>query len=198
MQARNGGADDGGSVGAWLSFGSKSSTGNVPDLSPFRFKWIVPPIDRFWADRSAASMADTTCVRGAGLRSPKGRICGFELDEKGVVGEPVPVLERDYHLSYPYTFEWNGDRFMIPESVANTTVDLYRAVRAPYEWKFERTLLNDVRLVDATVVEIDGRWWMFAGAVSRGGSRRRAEHLLRGLAARALVPAPQKSRRLRR
>jgi len=154
-------------------FGPKSSTGNVPDLSPFRFKWIVPPIDRFWADPFPMHLDGRYYVLFEELvyRSPKGRICGFELDEKGIVGEPVPVLERDYHLSYPYTFEWNGDRFMIPESVANRTVDLYRAVKAPYEWKFERTLLNDVRLVDATVVEIDGRWWMFAGAVSRGGSR---------------------------
>ena len=154
-------------------FGPKSSGANVPDLSPFRFKWIVPPIDRFWADPFPMHLGGRYYVLFEELayRSPKGRICGFELGEKGMIGEPVPVLEKDYHLSYPYTFEWNGDRFMIPESVANRTVDLYRAVNAPYEWKFERTLLNDVRLVDATVVEIDGRWWMFAGAVSRGGSR---------------------------
>ena len=154
-------------------FGPKGPTGNVPDLSPFRFKWIVPPIDRIWADPFPLYVDGRYHVLFEELlfRSRKGRICGFELDEKGIVGEPVPVLERDHHLSYPYTFEWNGDRFMIPESIANRTVDLYRAVKAPYEWKFERTLLHDVRLVDATVVEIDGRWWMFAGAVARGGSR---------------------------
>ena len=154
-------------------FGPKSLTGNVPDLSPFRFTRIVPPIDRIWADPFPLFVDGRYYVLFEELlfRSPKGRICGFELDEKGVVGDAVPVLERDHHLSYPYTFEWNGDRYMIPESVANRTVDLYRAVKAPYEWKFERTLLNDVRLVDSTVVEIDGRWWMFAGAVSRGGSR---------------------------
>ena len=103
--------------------------------------------------------------------SPKGRICGIELGEKGMIGEPVPVLERDYHLSYPYTFEWRGERFMIPESVANRTVELYRAVKAPYEWTLEQVLHSDVRLLDATVVEIGGRWWMFAGAITRGGSR---------------------------
>jgi hypothetical protein len=83
----------------------------------------------------------------------------------------VPVLERDYHLSYPYTFTWHGELFMIPETAANRSVELYRAVRPPYEWAFDRVLLTDVRLVDATVVEIGGRWWMFAGSVTRGGSR---------------------------
>ena len=154
-------------------FGPKSSGDHVPDLAPFRFKWIVPPIDRFWADPFPLHIDGRFYVLFEELefRSRKGRLCGFELGEKGMVGEPVPVLEREYHLSYPYTFEWRGDRFMIPESVANRTVQLYRAVKAPYEWALERVLLTDVRLVDATVVEIDGRWWMFAGAVSRGGSR---------------------------
>jgi hypothetical protein len=154
-------------------FGSKTSSGDVPDLAPFRFKWIVPPIDRFWADPFPMQIDGRFYVLFEELvfRSPKGRICGFELGEKGMIGDPVPVLEREYHLSYPYTFEWRGDRFMIPESVANKTVQLYHAVKAPYEWSLERVLFTDVRLVDATVVEIDGRWWMFAGAVSRGGSR---------------------------
>ena len=154
-------------------FSSKTSTGHVPDLSPFRFKWIIPPIDRFWADPFPLQIDGRFYVLFEELvfRSPKGRICGFELGEHGMIGDPVPVLECDYHLSYPYTFEWRGDRFMIPESVANRTVQLYRAVKAPYEWAFEQVLLTDVRLVDATVVEIDGRWWMFAGTVSRGGSR---------------------------
>jgi hypothetical protein len=154
-------------------FGPKSAGDHVPDLAPFRFKWIVPPIDRFWADPFPMHIDGRFYVLFEELlfRSPKGRICGFELGEKGMIGDPVPVLEHEYHLSYPYTFEWRGDRFMIPESVANRTVQLYRAVKAPYEWALERVLLTDVRLVDATVIEIDGRWWMFAGAVSRGGSR---------------------------
>jgi hypothetical protein len=154
-------------------FGPKSAGDHVPDLAPFRFKWIVPPIDRFWADPFPMHIDGRFYVLFEELlfRSPKGRICGFELGEKGMIGDSVPVLEHEYHLSYPYTFEWRGDRFMIPESVANRTVQLYRAVKAPYEWALERVLLTDVRLVDATVIEIDGRWWMFAGAVSRGGSR---------------------------
>jgi hypothetical protein len=44
-------------------------------------------------------------------------------------------------------------------------------VKAPYEWSLESVLHSDVSLVDATVVEIEGRWWMFAGSVTRGGSR---------------------------
>src|SRR6476661_208520 len=131
-------------------FASKTATGQVPDLAPFRFKWIIPPIDRFWADPFPMQIDGRFYVLFEELmfRSPKGRICGFELGEHGMIGDPVPVLECDYHLSYPYTFEWRGERFLIPESVANRTVQLYRAVKAPYEWTLERVLLTDVRLVD--------------------------------------------------
>ena len=147
--------------------------GDVPDLAPFRFRQIVPPSDRFWADPFPLRIDGRYYVLFEELEfsAPKGRICCLELGEKGVIGEPVRVLERPYHLSYPYTFEWQGQRYMIPESAANRTVELYRAVKAPFEWELDRVLLEGVALVDATVVEIDGRWWMFAGAVTRGGAR---------------------------
>lgn len=154
-------------------FAPNETTGIVPDMAPWRFQKLIPPRDRFWADPFPMRVDGKYHVLFEELefRSPKGVICGMEIGPNGPVGEPVKVLERPYHLSYPYTFEWQGERFMIPESVANKTVELYRAVKAPYEWEFDRVLLENVRLVDATVVEINGLWWMFAGAVSRGGSR---------------------------
>ena len=153
-------------------FGPESA-GNVPDMSPFRFREIVPPPDRFWADPFPLRVDGRFYVLFEELvfTSPKGRILGFELGKDGPVGRPVTVLERDYHLSYPFTFAWRGERFMIPETVADRSVQLFRALTPPYEWELESVLLGDVSLVDATVVEIDGRWWMFAGSVSRGGSR---------------------------
>ena len=154
-------------------FAPGTASGDVPDMTPFRFRSIVPPADRLWADPFPLHIDGKYYVLYEELEfnAPKGRICGIELNEKGPVGQPVRVLERPYHLSYPYTFEWGGELYMIPESVANKSVDLFRAVKAPYEWVHDRTLLEGVALVDATVVEIDGRWWMFAGAITRGGSR---------------------------
>jgi hypothetical protein len=153
-------------------FGSPA-VGAVPDMTPFRFKSLDPPPDRFWADPFPIHVDGRYYVLFEELEfnAPKGRICGIELTDKGPVGPPVRVLERPYHLSYPFTFEWGENLYMIPESVANRSVDLYRAVKPPYEWVHDRVLMEGVSLVDATVVEIDGRWWMFAGSVPRGGAR---------------------------
>ena len=154
-------------------FAPGKACGHAPDLAPFRFRTLTPPLDRFWADPFPLRIGDQYFVLFEELeyRAPKGRICAVEITKDGPLGEPVRVLERAYHLSYPFTFEWGGELYMIPETAANRSVELYRAVRAPYEWVFDRMLLENVSLVDASVVEIAGRWWMFAGSITRGGSR---------------------------
>ena len=129
----------------------------------YRFKNLIPPKDRFWAD---------PCVIEAEGRyyvfleeylneKAKGHISVMELNRKGVVSGPTTVLNRPYHLSYPFVFEWNGNYYMIPESAANKTVELYRSTSFPFEWELEKVLMTDVRAKDATLAKVDGIWWMF-------------------------------------
>jgi hypothetical protein len=93
------------------------------------------------------------------------------LDSAGrLSGEPQPALERDYHLSYPFVFAHSGEIFMIPESAEHRTVELYRATRFPEEWRLEQTLFSDVRAVDATVYEADGRLFLFVNMAGDGAS----------------------------
>ncbi len=77
------------------------------------------------------------------------------------------VLAEPVHLSYPYVFESKGERYMIPESWEAGGVYLYRAEEFPSKWTRAAALLESVRLVDTSVFESGGRWWMFA--CSRSG-----------------------------
>ena len=75
-------------------------------------------------------------------------------------GEPVfqkQIIEQPYHMSYPYVFYWNGEHYMIPESAAGNTVDLYKAVRFPDEWILDNNLIHGEKYVDTTVVHFDGK-----------------------------------------
>lgn len=92
----------------------------------------------------------------------KGVISHFTLDADGNVSTPRPVLDRPYHLSYPFVFEREGEVWMIPESSANRTVELYRAERFPDRWVKHATLLENVLADDATLLEKDGRLWLLA------------------------------------
>ncbi|TPI33043.1 formyl transferase [Mesorhizobium sp. B3-2-1] len=89
-------------------------------------------------------------------------ISAVPFGPSGPIGRPEPVLDLPYHLSYPFVFERDGEVWMVPESCANRTVDLYRATAFPGGWVKEATLLSDIVASDATLVEHGGSWWMFA------------------------------------
>jgi hypothetical protein len=137
------------------------------DLSGFEL--LMPPRQRFFADpfvierngRHYVFFEDFSyCTR-------KGVISCIEL---GTDRPPMRrvVLERDYHLSYPFVFTCGGEAYMIPETADNSTVELYRALEFPNHWTFEAVLIEGVAAVDPTLLRHDGRLWLFANVVSRG------------------------------
>lgn len=140
---------------------------------------IVPPADRIWADPFALERNGRYFVffEEMPLASGKGHIAMLELEPGGRWSAPVRVLERDYHLSYPFLLEHAGELYMIPESAENRTVEAWRCVEFPLRWKLERRLLEGVRLVDATLHRGAGRWWMFANAAPPGWSLNDELHL---------------------
>jgi hypothetical protein len=140
---------------------------------------ILPPNDRFWADPFPVRKSGGYYVffEERPFVTKKGFLSVLEIDDAGHVGKPTKVLERDYRLSYPFVFEWNGNHYLIPESAANRTVELYRAVEFPYRWELDRVLLNDVNAVDATVQFLLNRWWMFVNIAVPGASSCEELHL---------------------
>lgn len=158
------------SVEQWslaFRFGSRTI---APDLAGFTR--IVPPPDRDWADPFALERNGRYYVffeeriRGAG----KGHIAMLELGADGHWSKPVRVLSRDYHLSHPFVLEHDGQLYLVPESARNRTVEAYRCVDFPLQWRLERVLLDGVRLVDATFHRGADRWWLFANGAA-GESR---------------------------
>jgi hypothetical protein len=134
------------------------------------FTRILPPKDRDWADPFVVEKSGRYYIFFEELpyAAGKAHIAMVELDRAGRVSAPQRVLEADYHLSYPYVFEHDGQLWMLPESARNRRVELYRCVDFPLQWKRERVLLDDVRLVDATLHRAGERWWMFANSAASG------------------------------
>lgn len=61
------------------------------------------------------------------------------------------IIENNYHMSYPCVFSYKGKHYIIPESSANKTIDLYVADVFPYKWSHKATLLEGEKYVDSTV-----------------------------------------------
>jgi hypothetical protein len=107
----------------------------------------------------------------------RGVIAVSRVEADGSVSRPEPVLERPYHLSYPYVFDWRGQTFMLPETSGNRTIELYRCEHFPDRWALDTVLMKDVEAADATVLEHAGRLWMFVTVASRGMSPDTELHL---------------------
>ena len=84
----------------------------------FRFKKIIPPIDRFWADPFVIEKDNKYYIFIEELmyETYKGHISLIIMNKKGNYTKPVKVLEKNYHLSYPFLIEDGGNLYMIPET----------------------------------------------------------------------------------
>ena len=145
-------------------------TGAGDDFS--KFQVLAPARDRFWADPHIIVRDSVYYIFFEELpfKTGRGHISVLKMTEKGEYQPPQIVLQRPYHLSYPFLLEWRGDLFMIPESAENRTIEAYRCVRFPDQWEFESNLMKDVSAFDATLIEFGGFWWLFANVVENRGA----------------------------
>jgi hypothetical protein len=134
------------------------------DLRPYRM--LMPPQDRYWADPFPLERAGRHYIffEEFMFATGKAHINAVEVHRDGSCSAPVKVLQRPYHLSYPLLVEDGGELYMIPESGANRTVEVYRCTRFPDEWRLEKVLLRGAPFVDATVHRTADAWWMFVNA----------------------------------
>jgi hypothetical protein len=86
----------------------------------------------------------------------------------GEVSRSSVVLAQPYHLSYPFVFQHGDDFFMVPETHATATIQLFRAVQFPWQWRLDRILLRDVVAFDPTIVRHEGRMYLFATVPAKG------------------------------
>ena len=152
------------------------------DFSSLRwdaFTPLFPEKDRYWSDPFVVQREDRyfVFVEEKLYAEGRGRIACLELDAAGGLVRRQVVLQRDYHLSYPFVFEHGQELYMLPESAENRTLELYRCVSFPDKWESVKVLLRDMYAVDATLLEHAGRTWLFTNIREEGGSSLNALHL---------------------
>jgi hypothetical protein len=139
--------------------------------SPLEFKQIVPPKDRLWADPHVIRRDGRfyVFIEEVFFTTGKGHIAVLPINPDGTYDKSVPVLEREYHLSYPFVFEHEGTLFMVPESSGNRTIDLYRCTDFPGKWELVATLMENILATDSTLLQAGGKWWLFANVINNPG-----------------------------
>jgi len=150
---------------AYASDSSQLEQNRVPQTSFFRFKPLVPPADRFWADPFPVQQNGRSYLFFEELiyAENKGRIAVVEMTAKGPAAAPRVVLDMPYHLSYPFMLHHEGQWYMIPEMVEAGRQEVFRTKNFPFEWEICATLDLGVPVVDPTPHLEEGTWWLFAG-----------------------------------
>ncbi len=141
-------------------------------INPKKLNFITPPADRFWADPFPVLAGGQYHIfhEEVPFATSRGSIAVTTIDAEGQIKSTVPALVLDYHLSYPFIFEWNGGYYMLPESSEARRIDLYRSTAFPLGWKLEKTLISDIMAFDSTLAYISDRWWLFTSLLPRDQS----------------------------
>jgi hypothetical protein len=72
------------------------------------------------------------------------------------------VIDEEFHLSYPYIFNHEGNYFMILYKEKRATgLGLYIADRFPANWSYVRTMLKG-SYYDPSIFYYREKWWLFA------------------------------------
>jgi hypothetical protein len=148
---------------------AKDSSNSEYDFSVFQV--IPPPRKIFWADPFviAESQYYYVFVEEFIYSANKAHISLLQLDGEGTLIKSKRIIERPYHMSYPFVFKFDGIYYMIPETNQNKTIELYRSSNFPFEWTFERNLMQNISATDTTLFHYDDKWWMFTTIDQTGG-----------------------------
>jgi hypothetical protein len=130
-----------------------------------KFQKIIPPKDRFWADPHIVFKNNTYYIffEEFDYQQNKGHISYFTIDQDGKYSKPTKIIEQPFHLSYPFVFEYENQMFMIPETKTKKSIQLYKCLKFPEKWEFQKNLLTNIDAVDSTIFFYENKWWMFTG-----------------------------------
>ena len=96
------------------------------------------------------------------IKTRHGYLCVGELNQKQNSLDNVKViLDKEYHLSFPNVFKYKNKYYMIPESHANNSIDLYEFMQFPYRLKKIKTILKG-NWADSVVLNYHNKWYLFA------------------------------------
>lgn len=140
--------------------------GNYDKISLRKATKILNPKGRFFADPFITSFNSKNVIflEDYSYKEKKAVISAVEIisnKEYNILG---PVIEEDFHLSYPFVFKFEHQLYMIPESSADKSIRLYKCVDYPLKWEYQYNLISNIDAVDSTLHYIGGKYWLFVNS----------------------------------
>lgn len=121
--------------------------------------------DRFFADPFILSMDNekiNVLVEEFPYYNKKGFISILSIDRKSYeLKEKKTILTQPFHMSYPFIMrKSNGEFWIAPEASLSGKLCRY-TLNAETSMLINPQILVDEPLVDSTIIEYNGKWWLF-------------------------------------
>ena len=156
--------------------------GTLPhDLSGFRP--VVPPAGRFFADPFLHKSADglRLYVEVSRVGRHEGSIAVLSRAPDGTWGGAQTVLAEDRHLAYPHVITIGDSTVLTPDDGRSRAVTAYRQAASGQPWQPAATIVTGARAADPTLLEHDGRLWLFVALATHGMSASNELHVYSAL-----------------
>jgi len=123
---------------------------------------IKNPKNRFFADPFVKHYNNRNIifVEDFDYKKNKAVISAIEINPDKSYTILGPVLDEDFHLSYPYIFEENNELFLCPETHDSNDIRLYKCTEFPMKWEFDRILIKNVSAADSNIFYHENKWWL--------------------------------------
>ncbi len=104
-------------------------------------------------------------VEDYSFKDKKGSISCYELNEnkEKFLGK---VIEENFHLSFPFLFEYKNNMYICPETSKKNEIRVYECAQFPLKWKYCKTLIKNISAVDTILFEKDSIWWLLTNTDS--------------------------------
>jgi hypothetical protein len=95
-------------------------------------------------------------------RSRYGKILLANLDKDLNLSSNKELLDAKSHASYPFIFFENDKTYIIPETSKQGKVSIYEYDFAHQSLINEKVIINGLPLLDSTIFQHNGKYWLFA------------------------------------
>lgn len=140
----------------------KFGYGDAKSFDPDSMFAVYPKNNHYWADPFFYEANDKLYVffEVYDYKKKKGHISVGCLngDDFSFLGT---ALDTDYHLSFPFLFEDQGELFMLPETHEAKRIEIWRCIEFPLKWELHATALEGICAADTVLLKHQKAWWIF-------------------------------------
>lgn len=123
---------------------------------PFVFKDTQGILHLFYEDFSMINLAEY------------GKIFLATLDKDFNVTSIKELLDTQSHTSYPFIFDEAGKTYIIPETSVQGKLSAYEYDFTSKSLVNEKVIINNLPLLDATILKYNDKYWLFATKSENG------------------------------